>query len=324
MLLSQVLLQAEVIFMILNTGSRTDIPAYYSEWFYNRIREGYALTRNPFYPEQVIKYRLSPEVVDCIIFCTKNPEPMLERLNELDAFKQLWFVTITPYGKDIEPHVPDKRRVMDTFRRLSEAVGRQAVSWRYDPIFINETYTLDFHLEHFEKMAKYLSGYTDQCVISFIDLYVKTRKNFPGVKAVTHSERAVLGEHFAEVGRTCGMTIYSCCEGDDLARFGIDCSGCMTQQVVERAIGTTLSVPAQGRSAREGCHCLLGGDIGMYNTCGHGCLYCYANYDQETVRQNMRRHDPASAFLTGGWREGDILHKARQTSWLDGQLRFDF
>jgi len=161
--------------MIINTGSRTDIPAYYSEWFYNRIKEGYVLTRNPYYPEQVSKYRLDPEVVDVICFCTKNPEPMLKRLNELKDFKQLWFVTITPYGKEIEPGVPKKDEVIASFQRLSDLVGVKAISWRYDPIFITERYSLDFHIRRFERMAERLQGYVDNCVISFIDLYEKTK-----------------------------------------------------------------------------------------------------------------------------------------------------
>jgi len=113
--------------MILNTGCRTDIPAYYSEWFYNRIKEGYVLTRNPYYPNQVMKYRLDPEVVDCLCFCTKNPEHMLSRMKEIKQFKQLWHVTITPYGKEIEPYVPDKEMVMEAFKKLAGMAGVNAV-----------------------------------------------------------------------------------------------------------------------------------------------------------------------------------------------------
>ncbi|EHO16630.1 hypothetical protein HMPREF9623_01329 [Stomatobaculum longum] len=105
--------------MILNTGCRTDIPAYYSRWFYNRINAGYVCTRNPYRPNQVLKYRLDPELVDILCFCTKNPAPMLPRLAELDRFRQFWFVTLTPYGKEIEPNVPYKRTVSESIRRKS-------------------------------------------------------------------------------------------------------------------------------------------------------------------------------------------------------------
>ncbi|MBQ9885964.1 MAG: DUF1848 domain-containing protein [Lachnospiraceae bacterium] len=305
--------------MIINTGMRTDIPAYYSKWFINRIREGFVLVRNPYYPNQVTRYSLTPDVVDVLEFCTKNPEPMLTYMNELKDFRQFWFVTITPYGKDIEPNVPDKEIVMDSFKRLSDIVGRRAVGWRYDPIFITDKYSLDFHKEAFEKMAENLSGYTDQAVISFIDLYSKTKRNFPEAREVALEERAKIGQAFAESGKKHGMTIRTCLEGNDLAGFGIDVSGCMTKEVLERAIGTELVVPNR-KNPREGCSCLLGNDIGMYNTCGHFCRYCYANYDKRTVVENMKKHDPKSPFLIGGAMEGDRITNAKQMSYISGQM----
>lgn len=310
--------------MIINSGMRTDIPAYFSSWFYNRMKEGFVLVRNPYYPEQVTRYRLTPDVVDCLAFCTKNPDPMLERLEELSAFRQFWFVTITPYGKEIEPHVPDKEKVMESFIALSEKVGVHAVSWRYDPIFISEKYSAEYHVESFEQMAKTLEGYVDNCVISFIDLYAKTKKNFSNVREVTRDERILLGKEFMRIGKQHGITIRSCCEGTELADYGVDIAGCMTRAVVERAIDCSLSVPAKEKSPRQECNCLMGNDIGMYNTCGHGCLYCYANYDRETVMQNMMRHDPKSPFLIGHGREDDQIRDAKQVSYLNGQLRFDF
>jgi hypothetical protein len=306
--------------MIINTGMRTDIPAYFSTWFYNRIKEGFVMTRNPYYPEQVSRYRLDPEVVDCLCFCTKNPAPMLPRLGELDAFRQFWFVTMTPYGKEIEPNVPDREAVIASFRRLSEQVGIRAVSWRYDPIFLTEKYDMDFHIRAFGEMARALEGYVDSCVISFIDLYAKTKRNFPQARRVTGAERAVIGEAFVRIGREHGIAIRSCCEGTDLVRFGVDVSGCMTQPVIERAVGMKLDIPREKKSAREACGCLLGNDIGMYNTCAHGCVYCYANYDQKTVRENVAHHDPDSPFLIGGAREGDIVRESRQKSYLDRQI----
>ncbi len=308
--------------MIVNTGSRTDIPAYFSEWFYNRIREGYVLTRNPYYPEQVSKYRLAPEVVDVICFCTKNPEPMLKRLNELKDFKQLWFVTITPYGKEIEPGVPEKDAVIASFKKLSAMVGVKAVSWRYDPIFITQRYSLDFHIRSFERMAESLQGYVDNCVISFIDLYEKTKRNFPEARNVCREERETIGREFVKIGKRYGIVIRSCCEGSELEKYGVDISGCMTKAVVERAIGSSLSIPKSKKPARETCNCLLGNDIGMYNTCAHGCVYCYANYDMKTVAGNMKQHDPFSPFLTGGFRKGDCIKDAKQETYIDGQLSF--
>lgn len=307
--------------MIINTGSRTDIPAFYSEWFYNRIKEGYVLVRNPYYPEQVSKYRMTPDVVDVICFCTKNPEPMLGRIEELKHFRQLWYVTITPYGKEIEPEVPEKTKVMDSLKKLSDIVGVKAVSWRYDPIFITEKYSLDFHLKSFDKMAENLQGYADNCVISFIDLYEKTKRNFPGVRKVRREEQDIIGREFVKIGKKYGIDIRSCCEGTELEKYGVDISGCMTKEVMERATGCSLTVPKSKKPAREMCSCLLGNDIGMYNTCGHGCVYCYANYDNETVVQNRKMHDPDSPFLIGGFRKEDCIKEVKQESYIDGQLK---
>lgn len=160
--------------MIIQTGMRTDIPAFYSKWLINRIKEGFVLVRNPYNPMQVIRYSLSPDVVDLIVFCTKNPAPMFPDMEVLKSYGQYWFVTITPYGKDIEPNVPEKEKGINDFKRLSDSVGVDSVGWRYDPIFVDNTYSAEYHLEIFEKMAAALSGYTKSCIISFIDIYRKT------------------------------------------------------------------------------------------------------------------------------------------------------
>ena len=180
--------------MIIHTGMRTDIPAFYADWFANRIREGFVCVRNPYNSIQVTEYSLDPPVVDLIGFCTKNPEPMLKYMDLLQPYGMYWYVTITPYGKEIEPMVPDKARVLSTFQKLSEIVGIDSIGWRYDPIFLNETYTMDYHIRLFTHMASVLEGYTKNCVISFIDLYQKVRKNFPEVRAVEKEDRLYLGK----------------------------------------------------------------------------------------------------------------------------------
>lgn len=310
--------------MILHTGLRTDIPAFYSEWFVNRLRAGHVLVRNPYNPIQVTKYQITPDKVDLISFCTKNPAPMLPHMDELKEYGQYWYVTITPYGKEIEPHVPPKEKVMEDFIRLSRAVGKQSVGWRYDPIFISDVYTVEKHLADFEQMAKTLSGYTETCVISFIDLYQKVLRNFPEVKSVPKEDRLRLGKEFMKIGARYGIKIKACAEGRELEPYGVDCDGCMTAELFERAIGCGLNVPkSKEKGARAECACLLGSDIGAYNTCGHLCRYCYANYDAETVAANMRRHDPKSPLLIGGLHEGDVVHEAKQESWRDGQMRLE-
>lgn len=305
--------------MIINTGMRTDIPAFYSEWLINRIREGYVLVRNPYNPEQVTRYELTPDKVDIIEFCTKNPQPILKYMDELKRFRQFWFVTITPYGKDVEPNVPDKYAVMDAFRELSKAVGKNAVSLRYDPIFITDKYSLDYHIRAFTKMASYLRGYTSQIVISFIDLYEKTKRNFPSLREVSAEQRVEIGKAFVRIGEENGMIIRSCFEGTELAPYGVDVSGCLTQGVLESAAGVNLELPKQQNP--RGCNCVLGHDIGMYNTCPHLCRYCYANYDAKTVMNNYRLHNPKSPFLIGEPKPDDKIHQAAQTSFITNQLR---
>ena len=298
--------------MILNTGSRTDIPAYYSDWFYERVRAGEVLVRNPYYPTQITRYRLDPAVVDALVFCTKNPLPMLERLPLLDAFTMF-------YGREIEPHVPDKNLVAEAFCRLSESVGRERVSFRYDPVFLNETYTVQHHVENFGELAEKLSGYTGQCVVSFIDLYEKTRRNFPDARSVGKEEQERLIAAFSEIAVKQHLQIHLCCENRSLVRQNVDADGCLSQSVLERAIGCRLKVPQQKR-ARGECSCLLGADIGAYNTCGHECLYCYANYDSRTVRENRLQHDPRSPLLIGHVQSTDIVKDAIQRSWKDLQM----
>lgn len=306
--------------MILHTGLRTDIPAFYSEWFANRLKEGYVLVRNPYNPELVTKYCISPEVVDVISFCTKNPAPFLPYMDLLKEYGQYWFVTITPYGKDIEPKVPDKEAVMKDFVRLSEKVGCHAIGWRYDPIFLSDTYTIERHVAEFAHMAEHLAGYTDTCVISFIDLYKKVERNFPEVSEVRAEDRVFLAKEFVQIGKMHGITIKSCAEGTELAPYGVDCGGCMTVETFERAIGCTLRVPNR-KSARPECGCLLGCDIGAYNTCEHLCKYCYANYDARAVMRNRRLHNPKSPLLLGELQAEDVVHEAKQESWRDMQLR---
>lgn len=223
--------------MIIQTGMRTDIPAFYLEWLCNRIKEGYVLVRNPYNENQVTRYRLSPDVVDLIAFCTKNPAPMLSHMDFLKPYGQYWFVPITPYGRDIEPNVPDKERVIESFQKLSDHVGVNCVGWRYDPILLNQKYTKERHIEEFTQMAAALSGYTKTCVISFIDIYKKVERNFPTAQPVAKEDRLYLGKTMIEIAGRYGMTVRPCAEGDELAPYGADCSGCMKRSRRAGSIG---------------------------------------------------------------------------------------
>ena len=306
--------------MIINTGQRTDIPAFYAEWFANRLREGVVCVRNPYNPSQVSRYRLDPTVVDVIGFCTKDPTPMFPYMDLLKNYGQYWFVTITPYGRDMEPNVPDKHRLLEDFKRLSEQVGVNAIGWRYDPILLSERYTTAYHLRAFETMASALEGYTQTAVISFIDLYPKVRRNFPEAREVRAEERIRLGKALIEIASTHGMIVKPCAEGDELAPYGADCAGCMRLGDYEKAIGKKLSAPKR-KGTRAGCACYLACDIGAYNTCKHLCKYCYANAEPTRVLTQSRLHDPRSPFLIGNYRDGDVIHDVPQRSWIDPQQK---
>ena len=305
--------------MIINVGSRTDIPAFYSDWFYNRIKSGFVYVRNPYYPNQVNKYSLDPEIVDILVFVSKNPAPMLDRLDKIEKFNHYWQITITPYGQDIERNVPNKEKVMKSFKKLAELVGKDKVTWRYDPIFINNKYTLEYHIKTFEKMAAELKEYTDVSIISFIDLFEKTKKNFQAVKKVQRDERHKIAKEFTKIGRKYNMKIKTCAEGEELADYGIDCSGCLTKSVFEKVIGEKLKVPDKLK-VREECDCLLGNDIGSYNSCGHGCKYCYANYSNDLVKEKMKKHDKKSPFLIGHSLPEDEIHEPDYQSYIDKQM----
>ncbi|MBQ6630055.1 MAG: DUF1848 domain-containing protein, partial [Methanobrevibacter sp.] len=305
--------------MIINTGSRTDIPAFFSEWFFNRVEEGFVCTRNP-YNDDIYKYPLDSKIIDCLCFCTKNPKPMLKDLDKLNDFNQFWFVTITPYGRDIERNVPSFKRVIKSFKELSETLGVNKVSWRYDPIFITEKYSLDFHIDKFEEMASELHTYTDDCTISFIDLYQKVLRNFPEVREVIRQEQLIIGENFAGIADDYDIQMKTCVEGTLLDRFGFDSSGCMTQNVIEKAIGNNLKIPKGKYRIRE-CDCIFGRDIGAYNTCMHGCKYCYANSNMKLVKRNQKLHNPDSPLLIGEVKDSDVVKEVNEPSFIDAQQK---
>ena len=307
--------------MIINTGMRTDIPAFYSTWLLNRIKAGFVYVRNPYFKSQVTKYSLLPDVVDCLAFCTKNPHPLIEHLSELDMYNQFWFITITPYGKDIEPNVPDKKMVISDFKKLSNHIGIDSIALRYDPIFINEKFDVNMHIRCFEKLLGELNGYTHDCTISFLDLYEKVKRNAPTLRPPDEKEQRKIAQAFAKIGKENNITIHACCEKEYLKEYGIDITGCMSQEIVEKAIHNKLNIQKR-QSQRAVCNCVLGNDIGAYNTCPHLCKYCYANANSGLVRENVKKHIPTSPFLIGREEPGDKITEAKQKSWIrtDSQI----
>lgn len=292
--------------MIISASRRTDIPRYYSEWFLKRLREGFVLVRNPRNPHKISKLFLSPDAVDCIVFWTKDPERMLPKLGELENRDFYFQFTLTPYGREIEPGMAEKRRILETFRTLAARVGSERVVWRYDPILLGAGYTVERHEEAFAQMARALSGSTDTCVISFLDFYRNIRSAFArmGLRPVERAEMESIAASFSRTAHSFGMRVEACAESVSLERFGVERASCIDKDRIERITGYALDA-RKDKNQRGLCGCVESIDIGAYNTCPAMCRYCYANYSPGAVRGNVSRHDPASLkrgqILFSGW-----------------------
>ena len=283
--------------MILSVSRRTDIPNYYSEWFFNRIKEGFVYVRNPMNPRQVSKIPLSPQVVDCIVFWTKNPEPMLARLPELSGYHYYFQFTLTGYGRDIERNVPHKKeKMIPIFQQLSEQIGSSRVIWRYDPILFTKDYTPEYHLKAFSQIAESLKGYTDKCVISFVDTYAKNQKAMKELGAYDLTGLEEFAHSLSQIARANGMSIATCAENLDLQHCGIGHNSCIDKELIEEIIGCPIKVK-KDKNQRPECGCVESIDIGTYNTCLNGCVYCYANHSLESVRRNCGQYDVDSPIL---------------------------
>lgn len=286
--------------MILSVSRRTDIPAFYSEWFFNRLKEGFVYVRNPMNIHQVSKIVLSPEVIDCIVFWSKNPRPMLNRLDELKDYMYYFQFTINPYDKGLELGVPRKDGIINTFKELSEKIGPRRVIWRYDPILLTDSMDEDYHVRYFEEIAKRLAGYTDTCIISFVDLYKKTLRNLQGTSTREPSlkETEELATKMAAIANRYGFSIQTCAEKIALETVGIKHGKCIDDALIEELLGVKLIVGKDPNQRKE-CGCVQSIDIGEYNTCAHGCKYCYANFKDGVVVRNRLAHDPLSPLLIG-------------------------
>ena len=305
--------------MILSASRRTDIPTYHGEWFMNRLRAGFVLTRNPMNHSQIQRLPLSPDVVDCIVFWTKNAAPFLKHLDELDhlGYRYYFQHSLTPYGTDMEPGLPAKDRLLEQVAALGRRIGRDRLVWRYDPILLTPRYTLDFHKSSFERYCSVLAPITDEVVISFIDLYARLRKT--ELRACTSAEMTELAGSLSEIARRYGLTIRACSEAMDMTAYGIQSGSCIDARRIERVIGCPLSLkPAEGQ--RASCGCCESVDIGAYNTCLNGCRYCYANYSDTSIRHNLQLCDPQSPLLLGQLLEGEKVRDRNVTSHIEQQL----
>ena len=290
--------------MILNISGRTDIVAFYSDWLINRLEEGYIDVRNPFNPKLVS--RIMIDDVDLLFFCTKNPIPIIDKLEKIKK-KMYFHITLTSYKKDIEPNLPPKKDIINAIKKISKIVGKDNIVIRYDPVFINDNYTLEYHIKAFDELCSLLDGYVEKMLISFIDDYKNVRNNYKKIKyrQFTENDYKTIGKCFSESARKHNIKVHTCAEVFNLVEYGFVKDECMSKELAFKLTGKIF----KKWNARKNvpCNCIEMVDIGSYNSCKHFCKYCYANYDEKQVNDNYSKHNPKSSLLIGEVQEDDII-----------------
>ena len=306
--------------MILSVSRRTDIPQYYSDWFFNRMKEGFLYVKNPMNSHQVSRIELSPDLVDLVVFWTKNPEPMMKRIDELGEIPYYIQITLTGYGRGMEPGLPDKRELIRIFRETAETAGRNRMVWRYDPVLLNERYPAEYHFRAFEAIAEGICGCTDKVVISFLDCYGKTKRNMRGIPLETPDTETMkrMGETFVKTAERFGMRVESCAEAVDLSDVGIRHGSCIDPAMAEQILGVPIHVK-KDKNQRPVCGCVESVETGAYDTCLCGCKYCYANDSEEAVKRRRAVYDADSPLLCGTVEEGDRITVRRTARIRSGE-----
>jgi hypothetical protein len=297
--------------MIVSVSRRTDIPAFYSEWFMNRVRAGFALVPNPFFPEKASRVDLCPEAVDALVFITRNPGPLLPHLDELESrgCRFCFQITITGYPRILEPRVIAADEAVRLFRKLSDRIGPAKMTWRFDPIVLSTPTSEDFIVESFRALAGNLRGATGRVIVSFVDYYKKVSTAFRKLEreagisffdARRDPETLYrVAARIAAAAHDHAMEIFSCAERHDFASVGIQRGKCIDAEYLGRIFGRTIRAPKAGNQ-RKDCGCDDSRDIGAYGTCLHGCIYCYAGGSRRPAAGAAPRYDPQNPCLTGG------------------------
>jgi hypothetical protein len=295
---------------IISVSRRTDIPAFYSDWFMGRIRAGYCHWVNPF-GGQVYRVSLLPE--DCIafMFMSRDPKPLIPHLALLSemGYRFYFHMTVNGYPRSIETANPDLPDALDSFKRISDMISPEFIKWRYDPILISNITPPDYHLRRFKEIGEQLRGYTGSCYISFMQFYGKTERNLgyleksAGIAAArpVDVEKRQMAVQLAEIASDLNITMYSCCS-DYLIGGGIKKGHCVDYETL-RNLRPDLSISLKASPTREGCGCLQSTDIGAFDTCLHGCAYCYATNSLSAAGKRYRAHDPEDSIL---WRPASL------------------
>lgn len=308
--------------MIISASRRTDIPAFYSKWFMNRIREGYVMVRNPMNYNSISKISLDPSLVDCIVFWTKNPLPMFEYLEEIEKRYMFYFqYTLNPYGNDVEPNIATLDEKIKTFISLSKKIGKERVIWRYDPIVITKKYTKEWHIANFEYICEKISKYTNACVFSYVDYYNKITNNLKliGTENIDVDTIDFIAEKFSLVAKKHNIILKTCSEEIDLQKYDIEHSCCIDPVLMAKLLNCNL-ITKKDANQRSICGCVESIDIGQYNTCLHGCKYCYANYSFNNAINNHKLHKEDSPLLLGEIESSDKITERKVKSLKDFRI----
>ena len=294
--------------MILNVSGRTDIVAFYTKWFMNRYKEGFVDVRNPFYPISISRIYFND--VDLIVFCTKNPRPIIPYLKGIKK-PIIFHTTITPYKIDIEPNVKDKTKLISNVIEVSKIIGKEFTYIRYDPIFISEKYTIEYHIKAFDKLCKLLNGHVEKIIVSFIDNYQNVRKNekILNFREFTENDYKLIGENFSKSAKENNLTVQTCFENRDLTEYGFTKGECLSHELAYILTGKKYKNWTARKEQK--CNCVEMVDIGVYNSCPHFCKYCYANFNEEKVKDNFKLHDDKSSLLVGHITKEDIIKVRR-------------
>ncbi len=289
--------------MIISASYKTDIPTFYGQWFINRLRAGYCKVVNP-YNQRISVVDLTQGQVDGFVFWTKNLIPFFKHLAEVQerGFPFVVQYCINGYPRAVEFSVVDVSKSIESMKRLSEIYGSKVAVWRYDTILFSSITSIDFHRRNFEKLARALHGTADEVVISFAQLYKKTLKNVQAaskefgfsLESIEDEEKRDLTIEFSQIAKSCGFKLTMCSQKHLLVP-GVASARCIDAERLAEISGKKVFVQKKGN--RPDCGCFFSRDIGEYDTCPHGCIYCYAVQNREVAKNRYKQHDPESEFL---------------------------
>ena len=302
---------------VISASRKTDIPTYFSEWFLNCLEKGeFYIKNNPYDPRAVTHITFNKEDIDCIVFWTKNPGPMLSKIEKLNEFEIPYYFqfTITGYDEELEPNIPDRFTLIEQFRKLSKLTNGRVI-WRYDPIIINDKYTFNRHLMEFSYIAEALEDFTDRCVISFVDLYSHLGNQFKDINEIQSNRQDFINfcKELAYFANVYNMQLFTCAEDLAFEDIGIKRGSCIDKELIEKFCGYEIKVN-KDKGQRTACLCAESIDVGRYNTCKNGCLYCYAGKNPSDINKNFSKYNSNSTILCDEIKPTDIITEKKLKS----------